>query len=78
MGIKTYYASCVQDGNTYKTLKKSRVIALGKVAKNIADASDSINQAIDNYVEGSLEYRRDIGSSDNLRKLAKLSANLNA
>ncbi len=77
MGIKIYYASCVRDGNTYKTLKKSRVFALGKAAKNIADASDSINQAIDNYTKGSLEYRKDIGSANNLRKLAKLNDNLN-
>ena len=76
MGIKIYYASCVRKGNAYATLKKSRVFALGKVAKNIEKASDSINHAIDNYVKGSLEYRRDIGSSNNLRKLARLSDHL--
>ena len=78
MGIKIYYASCVRDGNKYKTLKKSRVFALSKVAKSIADASDLINQAIDNYMKGSLEYRKDIGSSNNLRKLAKLNDNLDS
>ena len=78
MGIKIYYASCVRDGNTYKTLKKSRVFALSKVAKNIAEASDSINHAIDNYMKGSLEYRRDIGSLNNLRKLARLNDNLHS
>ena len=78
MGIKIYYASCVRDRKAYKTLKKSRVLALGKAAKNIEEASASINQAIDNYVKGSLEYRRDIGSSDNLRKLARLSTDLDS
>ena len=78
LGIKIYYASCKRDRsiNTYVTLKKSRVFALGKVADSIEKASDSINHAIDKYVAGTLDYRKDIGSHDNLQKLMQTSKNL--
>ena len=45
-----------------KTLKKSRVVALGAVSETIENASDMINEAIQKYVAGNLEYRRDIGA----------------
>ena len=78
LGIKIYYASCVRKGseNTYVTLKKSRVLALAKVASSIEDASASINQAIDKYVDGPLDYRKDIGSYNNLRELDRIRKDL--
>ena len=53
----------------YETLKKSRVVALGAVSETIENASDMINEAIQKYVAGNLEYRRDIGAKKSLDKL---------
>ena len=78
-GINIYYASCIRakgSKNSYVTLKKSRVFALGTVAKNIDDACVVINRAIDKHVRGTLDYRKDIGSRSNLQKLMKRSKNL--
>ena len=77
-GIQLYYASCVRSeaNNTYVTLKKSRVLALGMVADDIAQAADLINQAIDNYVRSALVYRRDIASHAHLEKLDKINQQL--
>ena len=78
-GINIYYASCIRakgSKNSYVTLKKSRVFALGTVAKNIDDACVVINRAIDKHVRGALDYRKDIGSRSNLQKLMKRSKNL--
>ena len=70
MGIKTYFASCIQVGDTrYKTLKKSRVVALGAVADTIQEASRMVNKAIDRHIQGNLEYRSDIGSAESLQRL---------
>ncbi len=73
MDINIFYASCIKkDKNLYKTLKKSRVIALGTLAKSIPEASIAINKAIDKYIKGNLEYRRDIGSKKSLKKLENI------
>ena len=70
MGVDIFFASSIQmsDGQ-YQTLKKSRAIAFGIVAEKIEEAGDLVNQAIEKFVHANLEYRRDIGSKENLDKL---------
>jgi len=60
----------------FDTLKKSRVLALGKVHSSIADASDAINRAIADHIDGRLEYRRDIGAPKSLQKLMAINKDL--
>lgn len=70
MGIKAYFASSIRVGGTrYRTLKKSRVVALGAVSDTIQKASDMVNEAIEKHIHGNLEYRPDIGSAESLQKL---------
>ena len=69
-GIGVFFASCVGAGGTYETLRKSRVAAFCASAGTVEEASLSVDAAIEKYFEGDLEYRRDIGSPENLRKLA--------
>ncbi len=70
LGVKIYFASCIQTGkNRYQTLRRSRVVALCMVSDEISDACETINRAIDDFVAGPLEYRRDIGSLKSLEKL---------
>ncbi len=70
MGIRIYFASCIQTGkNQYQTLRRSRVVAFGMVSDKISDACNAINRAIDDFVSGPLEYRRDIGSLKSLERL---------
>ena len=70
MGVDIFFASSIKmpDGK-YQTLKKSRAIAFGAKADNIADAASLVNQAIQKFVYADLEYRKDIGSEHNLNKL---------
>ncbi len=76
MGIKIYYGACVKTGeNQYETLKKSRVMALAAMAEKIEDASMALNEAIEKYISGDLDYRKDIGGEKNLKKLRALINN---
>lgn len=68
-GIHTYYASCVASSGGYRTLKKSRVVAFAALSDSIVQASENINSAIRDHVSGALEYRRDIGSAEEVAKL---------
>ncbi len=71
-GVRVLYASCVKTGhNRFMTVKNSRVAAFGAVSDTIESASEAVNFAIDNYTTGDLEYRRDIGSKENLEKLVR-------
>ncbi len=77
LGVTTFFASCIKtDEHKYETLKKSRAIAFGAVSDTIDDASSLVNQVIDTYVTGVLEYRRDIGSKKSLQKLETINAGL--
>ncbi len=77
MGVKIFFASCIKIGkDQYETLKKSRVVAFSTVSNTIEDASSKINNIIDNFVVGDLEYRRDIGSKKNLIKLQKINTKM--
>ncbi len=70
MGLNVFFAACVKSGeNSYQTLKKSRVVAIGATSKFIDEASLKIDEAIRMHVKGDLEYRADIGSKGNLEKL---------
>ncbi len=70
MGVNIFFASSIKvSDDNYQTLKKSRAIAFGAVADKIEDAGNLVNQAIENFVHADLEYRKDIGSKENLDKL---------
>jgi len=70
MNVNIFFAASIKmpDGQ-YQTLKKSRAIAFGAVAEKIEDAGNLINEAIEKFVHADLEYRKDIGSKENLEKL---------
>ena len=77
LGVNLFFGAAVKkDTQHYETLKTSRVVAVGSVAHTVAEASQTINFAIDNYIKGNLEYRKDIGSSDNLAKLITVAKSL--
>ena len=69
LGASLFFASCIKDQAGYKTLRKSRVLAVGATARTIEEASSIVNSAIDTCIKGDLEYRRDIGSEKNLEAL---------
>ena len=74
MGIQVFYGACERTGNGgYRTLKKSRVMALGATADSIEAASDLVNRAVSEHVKGDLDFRADIGSRDDLLKLDKMN-----
>lgn len=69
MGVDIIFASIIKDGENYQTLKKSRALALIATDESIEKAADKVNQAIDNFVDTDLEYRKDIGSKQNLQTI---------
>lgn len=71
-GVSIFFASAEKrtDGN-YQTLKKSRVVALVALDDEIATASDRVNEVIEKYITGDLEYRSDIGATENLKTLKR-------
>jgi phosphoribosylamine--glycine ligase len=70
LGVNIIFASSIKTANNqYQTLKKSRAIAFGTVANTIEEAGERVNQAIEKFVDADLEYRKDIGSSENLKTL---------
>ena len=70
-GAKVFFATCVKDGDEYRTLKKSRVLAVGALADTVPLASDTVNAAIDAHIKGALEFRRDIGSGESLEDMMR-------
>ena len=77
MGLDVLFASAVQTENQrYATLQSSRVVALSAVSESIAEAAHQINVAIDRYITGDLEYRKDIGSTESLQKLDAVARSL--
>lgn len=74
-GVAMFCASCVagEGANAYCTLgKPSRVVALGCAAETIENAAARVDSAIDRHISGDLDFRRDIGSPENLRALRQL------
>ena len=77
MGVDVLFASCIKiDDCQYQTLKSSRVVGFVATADKVEDAAMLIDRAIESHVTSALEYRRDIGSSDNLAKLQNIITNL--
>lgn len=77
-GITVTYASCVAASGAsgaYRTLKKSRVLALTALSDSISEASERINAAIDKHIRGALHYRRDIGSAAQVQQLSQAPTN---
>lgn len=74
-GLTTTYASCVAvegaGSDTYRTLKKSRVLALTALSDSISEGSEAINAAIDAHIRGDLHYRRDIGAAEEIARLTR-------
>jgi phosphoribosylamine--glycine ligase len=73
--IRLFYSSCIRKGEDYQTLKSSRVIALGAISDSISEASERINKAISQAIKGNLDYRQDIASKENLKKLQNFNVN---
>ena len=74
LGLNLFFASVIKkDNHHYETLKTSRVVAVGAIADTVEEASQKINFAIDNHIKGDLDYRKDIGASDNLAKLETIA-----
>lgn len=73
MGLNVFFGACEHiEGDRYRTLGSSRVLALGATAERISAASDLINSGIQRFVAGNLEYRADIGSQANIERLMSL------
>ncbi|MEM6406676.1 MAG: phosphoribosylglycinamide synthetase C domain-containing protein, partial [Pseudomonadota bacterium] len=76
-GLNVFFSSAVKkDNQHYSTLKTSRVVAIGATEDTIEEASKKINHSIDNYITGSLDYRKDIGSKKNIDKLKSIADSL--
>ncbi len=74
MGLNVFFASAIHlSGNQYQTLRTSRVVAIGAVADTVSEAAKRINLAIETHITGRLDYRRDIGSEENLKKMNNLA-----
>ncbi|RLA08531.1 MAG: hypothetical protein DRQ51_01770 [Gammaproteobacteria bacterium] len=69
-GVDILYGACYRHNGKIKTLKSSRILALINTASVPSDASDKINKVIKNNFSDDLEYRSDIGSKQNLKKLS--------
>ena len=77
MGLNVFFASAIHlSDDNYQTLKTSRVMAIGADSDMISDAAERVNLAIDRYVKGNLEYRRDIGSKESLQKLKNIASSM--
>ncbi len=74
LDLNLFFGACEQiDSHTFQTLGSSRVLAIGATASDIAEASERINQGIDQFVRGQLEYRRDIGSREDVDRLISIA-----
>ena len=72
-GISVFFSSAVEENGHFKTVGTSRTVALGAADDSIMGAARRVNSAIDNYVHGNLQYRRDIGSEEELDALKRKS-----
>ena len=73
-GITPFYASCKRDwshDNTYCTLKRSRVLALGAVGDELTTLAGQINEAIEAHVKGPLVYRPDIATAQHIETIIR-------
>lgn len=70
-GINVFFSSAVSTGGIgqYRSVGNSRVVALACTAKTIPEAAKKIDRAIANCVKDPLEYRSDIGSIGEIKRL---------
>jgi len=71
--VKLFAGACRHiEGNRYRTLGSSRVIALGATAPEIYKAAEKVMAAIKSAISGDLDYRPDIGSPAEVEHLTTL------
>jgi phosphoribosylamine--glycine ligase len=63
------FSSAIQDGENYKTVSSSRVLAISYIADDIILATNKINELIEKFCSKKLDYRSDIGSKEDIEKL---------
>lgn len=70
-GVAVDCASMVETHtpNRYQALPGSRVVAFSSIGDSVPEVANIINDVIDECVDGGLEYRRDIGSQQEMDKL---------
>ena len=75
MGVDVFYAHCIAfaggSAGSYQTLKKSRVLAVVAVADDAVVAAERVDAAISQHVTGALEYRADIASAVEMKRLTR-------
>lgn len=72
-GVQLYFSAARATGaGHYQTVSSSRVVALGCTAESIAEAGAHLNQCLEKYHSGVLEYRADIGTRTELDRLESL------
>lgn len=72
-GIEVFFASAEAiEKNFFRTIGTSRSLALACTAETIQEASKKINNNVLNFVSGTLELRKDIGSQEELDQLIHL------
>jgi len=77
MGLHVFFGAAEQiEGDRFRTLGSSRVLAVGAMAPGMAQASELINRGIEQCVAGDLEYRADIGSRTDIDRLMARGAEL--
>lgn len=79
IGVKVFFSSAVAIGEKkYRTVGNSRAVALAAIAQTIPAAAKKIDDAIQKYSEGPLEFRTDIGREDEIATLISLSPHSDA
>ncbi|XP_060078909.1 phosphoribosylamine--glycine ligase-like [Ylistrum balloti] len=72
-GLSVVFSSAIRNENgDYQTVSSSRVVGISGVGDSVPEASDRINTCIDRYFSGGLEYRRDIGSAEEIERLKQV------
>lgn len=71
-GCEVHFASCEHvSGDEYRTLGRSRALAVAATGASIDAAGRTVTRAIERHLEGPLEWRRDIASGDYVRALVQ-------
>ncbi|MDM5147169.1 hypothetical protein NQX30_02090 [Candidatus Persebacteraceae bacterium Df01] len=76
-GLSVLFSAAVKTGETaYQTVSSSRVAAVSAMAADIATAAAKINDNLETYFDGTLDYRIDIGTAEDLAALTRQVTNL--
>ncbi len=77
-GFQVFFSSAVEanQANHFKTVGTSRNVAIAAVADSIPEAASKIDDCIERRVRGALQYRKDIGSLNELQRLKDRAAAL--